>query len=388
MDFSKFQSDSFSPKDFEFLESIGQGKNYIIRKAKLLKQDLYCAIKIISKSEVNSVENLQELIYEKETLEILDHPGIIKLIGTFGNAENVYFVLEYCENLDFGNFIQRFDTFPYELTRFYAGQLASVLSYLHTMKVSHGNINPKNILLTKDRQIKLINFRNNNLSRSPIIHQDNPDYVAPELLKGETSGPAADLWSFGCIIFELLTGTPPFKSSTQSSTIERIMNGTVDFPLNITPLAVDFIQSLLLQEPEMRIGINDIEDLTSHIFLQGIMWKKVFFISPPDYSDYMKTTEEVKDKIIKEKLVKKKCGWIYKKRMLMILDTPCLKYFDPANKSKCIRTIEISPKLKVEIKSKSEFTIITPKRPYSFKDMSNNAEEWKTSINELINKLN
>ena len=144
MDFSKFQSDSFSPKDFEFLESIGQGKNYIIRKAKLLKQDLYCAIKIISKSEVNSVENLQELINEKETLEILDHPGIIKLIGTFGNAENVYFVLEYCENLDFGNFIQRFDTFPYELTRFYAGQLASVLSYLHTMKVSHGNINPKN----------------------------------------------------------------------------------------------------------------------------------------------------------------------------------------------------------------------------------------------------
>lgn len=74
--------------------------------------------------------------------------------------------------------------------------------------------------------------------------------------------------------------------------------------------------------------------------------------------------------------------------MLMILDTPCLKYFDPANKSKCIRTIEISPKLKVEIKSKSEFTIITPKRPYFFKDMSNNAEEWKTSINELINKLN
>ena len=387
MDFSKFQSDEFSLKDFEFLNSLGHSKTSTVRKAKLLKQDFYCAIKIISKSEVNFVEKLQELVYEKETLEILDHPGIIKLIGTFTDAENVYFVLEYCENLDLGSFMQRFEVFPFELTRFYAGQLGSILSYLHTREIPHGSLNPKNILLTKDRQIKLINFRENLQPGASLYHQDNPDYVSPELLRGEASGLAADLWSFGCVIFELLSGTTPFKSSTRSLTNERIMNGVIDFPVNISPLAVDFIQSLLLQEPDMRIGVNDIEDLTSHIFLQGIIWNKVFSISPPDYSEYMKPAEEVKDQIIKGKLVKKKCGWIYKKRMLMILDTPSLQYFDPSNKSKCIRTIEISPKLKVETKGKSEFAIITPKRPYYFKDLSSNAEEWKTSISELINKF-
>ena len=391
MDFSKFQSDSFTRKDFEFLNSLGHCKSYTVQKAKLIKQNLFCAIKIISKSEVDSSEKLQELISEKETLQHLDHPGIIKLIGTFTDAEYIYFILEFCDNLDFGSFIHRFEIFPFELTRFYAGQLVSVLKYLNSMKVSHGNLNPKNILLTKDRHIKLTDFRNTHQSRSSQVYQDKPDYVAPELLKGGASGPAADLWSLGCIIFELLNGSPPFKSLSSSSTIERIMNGTIEFPLNMTPLAVDFIQSLLLQESDLRIGVNDIDDLTSHIFLQGIVWSKVFACPAPDYSDEMKSvekeTEEIKDKVIKEEIVKKKCGWIYKKRILILLETPCLKYYDPADRSECRGVIEITPQMKVEVKGKTEFVITIPKRSYFFKDLNNNADEWKVLINDLISKV-
>ena len=390
MDFSKFQRDVFARKDFEFLNALGHCKSYSVQKARLVKQNLLCAIKIISKSEVDSADKLQELLAEKETLQRLDHPGVVKLIGTFADAEYVYFVLEFCENLDFASFVQRFEVFPFELTRFYAGQLVAVLKYLSSMKVSHGNLNPKNILLTKDRHIKLTDFRNTRQSRLSHRYQDRPDYFAPELLKGGASGPAADLWSLGCVVIELLSGSPPFRAQSSAATVERIANGTVEFPLSMSPLAVDFVQSLLLQEPALRMGVADVEDLTSHIFLQGIVWGKVFAGPAPDYCDEMKSpdkqAEEGKEKVIKEETVKKKCGWIYKKRVLVALETPCLKYYDPANRAECRGVIEITPQMKVEVKGKSEFVVTIPKRSYFFKDLHNNADEWKTLISDLITK--
>jgi serine/threonine protein kinase len=210
--------------------------------------------------------------------------------------------------------------------------------------------------------------------------------VAPELLQGQSSGTAADLWSLGCIVFELLVGVSPFKASTTEATISRIKSGNVEFSLNITPLAVDFIQSLLLCDPNLRMGVDDAEELTSHIFLQGVIFNRIFSAPAPDYSVEMKKIAPVAEKVVKEEVVKKKCGWIYKKRILRLCDTPCLKYFDPA-KGECRGIIEVNPQIKVEVKGKSEFVITIPKRSYFFKDLSNNAEDWKNLISNQINRV-
>lgn len=384
MDFTQFHSDQYSRKDFEFLKPLGHNKQYSVNKVIHSKTSQIFALKSLEKSQIDSPGKLSDLLNEKKTLQSLSHPGIISLISTFTDTEYIYFLLEYCENKDLDSFIRRFPTFPFELVRFYSGQIASVLQYLNKNNKIHGNLKPHNILLDKDFRIKLTDFSNTQQARPKTWYQEAPDYAAPELLNGEPCGKASDLWAFGCIIYQMLVGTAPFVSSNVQITCERIRDGTVDFPLSITPLAVDFIQSLLLPDPSLRIGVQDIEDLTTHIFLQGINFTKIFTKPVPDYLDEM-TPEITEEKILKKEMIKKKCGWIYKKRVLELNERPELKYYDPS-KGELRGSIEISPQLKVEIKGKNEFCIIVPKRTYFFK-ADKGAEDWKNAINELIHKF-
>lgn len=384
MDFTQFQSDQFSRKDFEFLKPLNHSKSYSVNKVTHIKTNTIYALKSLEKSQIDSPTKLSNLINEKKTLQSLSHPGIIRLISTFTDAEYIYFLLEYCENNDLNSFIRRFPAFPHELVRFYSGQIASVLHYLSKQNTVHGSLKPDNILLDHKFHIKLTDFSNTLQLRPKSWYQESPDYIAPELLNGETSGKAADLWAFGCIIYQMLVGTSPFVSSNTQITCERIRDCTVDFPLSLTPLAIDFIQSLILPDARLRMGVEDIDDLTTHIFLQGINFVKIFEKPVPDYLDEM-IPVATDEKIIKKEIVKKKCGWIYKKRILELNERPELKYYDPG-KGEVRGSIEISPQLKVEIKGKNEFHVVVPKRTYFFK-VDKGAEEWKTAIYELIRKF-
>jgi hypothetical protein len=168
--------------------------------------------------------------------------------------------------------------------------------------------------------------------------------------------------------------------------IERIKNGVIDFPGILPPFAIDLIQSILLNDPAIRLGVNSQQDLESHIFFQGLEIETIYRNPAPDYKHEMAKESEAKSRVIYEGIVKKKAGWIYKRRLLIISDEPRISYYEPTRRE--LRgEIAISSALKGEVKNKIDFHIITPKRTYYFKVINDTPDKWVKAVAELVQKL-
>jgi 3-phosphoinositide dependent protein kinase-1 len=95
------------------------------------------------------------------------------------------------------------------------------------------------------------------------------EYVSPELLTAKDGGKPTDLWAFGCIIYQLLTGRPPFKGATEYLTFDKILKLDYSFPHGFPPVARDLIERLLVPDPSKRLTIDHVKN---HMFFEGIHW--------------------------------------------------------------------------------------------------------------------
>lgn len=113
-------------------------------------------------------------------------------------------------------------------------------------------------------------------------------YVSPEILKGNAVHLSTDLWSFGCIIYQMLAGTPPFKGPTEYLIFQKILNGEYDFPDTFDEPAKDLITKLLRFNPKDRLGAEDSKEnmyqsIRNHIFFKDINWNNNLYRQrPPD----------------------------------------------------------------------------------------------------------
>eukprot|EP00126_Sphaerothecum_destruens_P002515 Sdes_comp15943_c0_seq1m5088 len=98
------------------------------------------------------------------------------------------------------------------------------------------------------------------------------------MLKKQSYGYAIDWWCLGAVTYEMLTGLPPFYSNDNNQMYEKILNETLKFPTNLSPIAVNFMSLLLEKDPSHRLGygINDAQDVKNHIFFEGIDWIKLY----------------------------------------------------------------------------------------------------------------
>ena len=387
MEFNQFVSSNLSRKDFEFLGSMASHAYGRVEKAKYVKEGKEYALKIYEKHALDSPEVMRKALKEKEVLSQLKSAGVLALSGSFVDIENIYLVFEHYSNGTLLQFMQRFAKFPFGLARFYAGELVSILSSLRPLHVVHTDITPSNLVVSSDFHLKLCNFTDSSTSdrinRSSAA--ENPEYLSPESLNGEFSH-SSDVWSVGCIIYQMLVGKSPFFSSSNSGTIEKINSGIMDFPGLLPPFAIDLIQSMLLPDPAIRLGSNNVKDLEQHIFFQGLEIETIYRNPAPDYRHEMAKESEAKSKIIYEGIVKKKAGWIYKRRLLIISDEPRISYYEPTRRE--LRgEIAISPQLRGEVKNKIDFHVITPKRTYYFKVISDAPDKWVKAVAELVHKL-
>lgn len=146
------------------------------------------------------------------------------------------------------------------------------------MKVAHRDLKPENFLLDSNRHLKLSDFG----SAIEIgVDKDmreagTQNYAAPEILLGKESGLSADLWSLGCILYEMITGKPPFRSHNLFSLMETIEQKNIMFPLNFPEDAKDLCLSLLQTSESKRLGFNTINEIKAHKFFEGINFDNVW----------------------------------------------------------------------------------------------------------------
>mmetsp|Transcript_9722 Transcript_9722/g.21963 ORF Transcript_9722/g.21963 Transcript_9722/m.21963 type:complete len:349 (+) Transcript_9722:79-1125(+) len=267
--------------DFILMKVIGKGsygKVMLVRHRLEEADSSVYAMKMLRKENVIKRNQVEHTKTERNVLEAVSHPFIVTLHYAFQTPKKLYFVLEYCPGGELFFHLSRAGRFSEGRCRFYASEILLAIEYLHRLNIIYRDLKPENILLDADGHVKLTDF---GLSKEGI--QDNfsaksmcgtPEYLAPEILDKRGHGKAVDWYSLGALMYEMLTGLPPFYTRDREKLFERIRRGELSYPNYITPVAKSLLESLLQGDPNKRLGGNgdDGEEVKSHPFFSGIDW--------------------------------------------------------------------------------------------------------------------
>jgi len=215
---------------------------------------------------------------ERQILELMDFPFIIKLKYAFQNEHKLYLIMDYCPGGELFFHIQRVERFNEEAVKFYAAQITLAINHLHENNIIYRDLKPENVLIDKDGYIKITDFglskRNITDNHSANSFCGTPEYLAPEIVENKGHGKAVDWWSLGAIIYEMLTGLPPFYSKDKEKLFNNIKTGNIKYPNYIGKSTVEFLSALFSHDPDKRLGSSEkgLEDIKKHGFFTGLDW--------------------------------------------------------------------------------------------------------------------
>ena len=299
-------------EDYVIKDTIGKGTFSVVKLGEHIKTKTKVAIKILDKEKIKTKEDLTRIKREIKILSILDHPNIIKTYKISETPKKYYIIMEYCEGGELFDYIvekERLDEFESSIF-FY--QLINALDYIHSKGVAHRDLKPENLLLSQNKNIKIIDFGLSNFFETGIgglaTPCGSPSYASPEIIKGEIyDGFKIDVWASGIILFAMLCGYLPFdddeeeekeeshdkryfsqsntnnkeeKSEDNEVLFQKILEGKIEFPDYLSDVAIDLIKKMLVVEPEDRIELDEIK---KHKFYR--MGKKNYLL-------YQKTVTE------------------------------------------------------------------------------------------------
>ena len=280
-------------KDFNFGRTLGEGSYSTVLAATDRQTLREYAIKVLDKRHIIKEKKVKYVNIEKDTLNRLtEHPGVVRLYYTFQDERSLYFVLDLASGGELLGFLKKMGTFDIECTRFYGAQILDAIDYMHSKGIIHRDLKPENVLLDDQMHVKITDFgtakildlkKSNGIgstSGDPMEGAESDraqsfvgtaEYVSPELLTDKNACKASDLWAFGCIIYQLIAGRPPFKAANEYMTFQKIVGLEYSFPEGFPPLARDLVERLLVLDPLTRLPM---EHIKGHPFFDGIVWGK------------------------------------------------------------------------------------------------------------------
>ncbi|KAJ2846024.1 cAMP-dependent protein kinase catalytic subunit [Coemansia erecta] len=268
--------DGRSLNDYQMLNTLGTGTfgRVFLSQSKLTKR--FYAMKVLRKSQVVKLKQVEHINNEKSILEVARHPFIVQLECTMQNERNLYMLMEYVPGGELFSHLRRAGRFPDDVARFYAAEIVLALDYLHSMKIIWRDTKPENILLDAHGHVKLTDFGfAKRVEDRTWTLCGTPEYLAPEIIQSKGHGKAVDWWALGILIFEMLVGYPPFYDDNPFGIYEKILEGKLVFPSFFSGSAKDLIARLLTADVSKRLGNlqGDGQDVKSHAWFSMIDWQ-------------------------------------------------------------------------------------------------------------------
>ncbi|KAF9995229.1 hypothetical protein BGZ79_011105 [Entomortierella chlamydospora] len=249
------------------------GRVYLTR----LQQDQkFYAMKVLKKSEVVRLKQVEHINSEKLILSQVNHPFIVNLFTTFQDDRNLYMLLEYVIGGELFSHLRRAGRFPNDMTKFYAAEIVLAIEYLHERDIIYRDLKPENLLLDSQGHIKITDFGfAKRVSDRTWTLCGTPEYLAPEIIQSKGHGKPVDWWALGILIFEMLAGHPPFFDDNPFGIYEKILAGRIYFPAFIDSSAKDLIKKLLTADRTKRLGNlkGGSQDIRDHKWFRGVDWE-------------------------------------------------------------------------------------------------------------------
>ncbi|XP_051507455.1 ribosomal protein S6 kinase alpha-2 [Myxocyprinus asiaticus] len=279
------------PSQFELLKVLGQGsygKVFLVRKSKGSDTGQLYAMKVLKKATLKVRDRVRSKM-ERDILAEVNHPFIVKLHYAFQTEGKLYLILDFLRGGDLFTRLSKEVMFTEEDVKFYLAELALALDHLHSLGIIYRDLKPENILLDEEGHIKITDF---GLSKEAIDHDKRAysfcgtiEYMAPEVVNRGGHTQSADWWSFGVLMFEMLTGSLPFQGKDRKETMALILKAKLGMPQFLSPEVQSLLRALFKRNPSNRLGAgpDGVEEIKRHIFFATIDWNKLYRreIKPP-----------------------------------------------------------------------------------------------------------
>uniref|UniRef100_A0A5B7B830 non-specific serine/threonine protein kinase n=1 Tax=Davidia involucrata TaxID=16924 RepID=A0A5B7B830_DAVIN len=280
IDDNRLKSQGVGLEDFEVLKVVGQGafgKVYQVRKCG--SSEIF-AMKVMRKDKIMEKNHAEYMKTERDILTKVDHPFIVQLRFSFQTKYRLYHVLDFVNGGHLFFQLYRQGLFREDLARVYTAEIVSAVAHLHANGIMHRDLKPENILLDAEGHAMLTDFglakqfdkntRSNSLCGTL-------EYMSPEIVLGKGHDKAADWWSVGILLYEMLTGKPPFTGGNQQKMQQKIIKDKIKLPAFLTSEAHSLLKGLLQKEASKRLGsgIGGSEEIKCHKWFKSINWKKL-----------------------------------------------------------------------------------------------------------------
>ncbi|MBL8799705.1 MAG: serine/threonine protein kinase [Planctomycetia bacterium] len=239
---------------YELLDEIGRGGMGVIYKARQKDLERIVAIKMILSSQLASRQQLERFLAEARAMARLQHPHIVRIHEIGELHGQPYLVMEYITGVSLAEHMRRQTVAPEEAARI-VGLIARAVEHLHQQGIVHRDLKPSNILLddqgmpyvTDFGLVKMVGSSSNVTTTGAIV--GTPAYMAPEQATGkpEQVGPCSDVYSLGAILYELLTGRPPFQEENPLDTLVQVIEGEPTQPRLLKPDLPPQLETICMQ---------------------------------------------------------------------------------------------------------------------------------------------
>lgn len=242
---------------YEILEVLGTGGMAVVYKARCHRLNRLVAIKIL-KDEFSADEEFQRRFHaEGEAVAMLSHPNIVQVYDVSSSDKAHFIVMELIDGISLKQYMEKKGTLNWKETLHFAMQIAKGLEHAHGRGIVHRDIKPHNVMVLKNGSVKVMDFgiarvmnKSNTLTKEALgsVH-----YISPEQAKGGYTDNRSDIYSLSVVMYEMMTGRPPYDGESAVAVAIQHINGGAVMPSTLNPNIPGGLEQIIMHGMSLEV---------------------------------------------------------------------------------------------------------------------------------------